>query len=156
MLCTRSLVYYKRYSKIKINSQIKRCTGQDVGKGHGLSMTPPGSTLSLHPSTWWIPINLIALQTLYFSGFMVTSLHRKHCLNYWPLVMYSTSSFPSPQVKRWEVKVPTCNHGMGFSGNQLPFLGDLGSLQSHLVNVEKDTLISLTPKEIPRVSEALC
>ena len=96
--------------------------GQDMEKGHGVSMPSPGTSLS--PKSG-VP-TLEALHILFFWIFIEASLPRYDWLNHWPLAIDWTSS-PSPlhwgQGVRWVgLKVPTY-HKVDSPGNQPPSFG---------------------------------
>lgn len=86
-------------------------------------------------------------------GFMETSLHKHNWSNHWPLaIIPPPAHLPSSEVSGgteisnplivWLLPLTISSHPWVFSN-------------SHLINVRKDTLITLNTSEIPRVRGVL-
>lgn len=91
-------------------------------------------------------VQQLSFLTLSFWIFMEASLHRHDWLNLWPFVIDSTSRL-SP--------LPGWGGGGGWSGSGTESSNPLISrlilrcFQSHIINIKKDTFITLIALEIP-------
>ena len=139
----KHFTYYSYQFIIKLQTQKqpeeRDAWGKVCGKGawsfHALSShatLPASPHVHQHGSS---------LNPIFLGGFMKRLLQRHDWLNHWPLVIkFKFSPSPLPGGQEVRLKVPTSNHLAGSTGNQL---ASLGAVQSHRINITKDTFVTL-------------